>query len=268
MGTGEGSPRPAPETSLDSFRISGTVARLKGERWHPHEMAEILRKQEQMRIRVTGVDICGDIYITNRAAICRNTAEGRRRTEARIYSFVDYLRETGYDAGTLHFLTLTVRHGTSGSYRSMRETLDRVRSGWSSLRHTVKKEGVEYLAVIEPGERRGYPHLHLILAGASDGFCERLVNLWTDTYRLGLRVGQDWSCVDSIEHTGAYLRKYLCKQFDGSPDNLRWAELCYRERVRTFRMSRRASAWINDKYRDPLRGTGLMGALEVGYGEE
>lgn len=245
---------------------------LQGERWHRFEIAEILRRQERMRIRALCVDAEGDPFTTTKSAVCRFTIEGRRRTTARIYSFIDYLKMKGYDTTEMHFVTLTTRHDTTGSYRSHKETLNNLRWGWQLLRQHLAKQRktrnvpIEYLKVIEPGELRGYPHLHIIIAGGSDALCERLIGIWVDTYNLGVRDGQEWSVVRDIEHAGAYLRKYLIKAYeDDNPNRMKWAELCYRERIRTFSMSGPASRWIADKYRDPLKGLSMMGEKQIDY---
>jgi hypothetical protein len=230
-------------------------------------METILERQSKRRIKITGVDPEGEIFMHGVNPPTRFNEPGARRTEARIYSFIDYVKSIGEDTSTLHFMTLTVRNDRKRTYDSRRECLLKLRRGFDLLRMSLSKRHIEYLRVYEPGEKNGYPHIHLILVGASNRDCESLIRLWLN-YSDASPKGQEWSRVDNIEHAGAYLRKYLVKTYDirTTQTFLAWAELCYREGIRTFGMSKGASDYINNKYRNPLRGLCLTGEVSI-YGE-
>lgn len=130
----------------------------------------------------------------------------------------------------------------------------------------IRRAGAEYLAVIEPGEVGGFPHYHVVLLGASEAFCEALIARWCKTVDA-LPVGQNYSVVRDIRQTGAYIAKYLTKTLDSGLD-LKWLELCYRERVRTWSMTNRIRSKIAAKYRNPLTGLGLLGDAQMSWAVE
>jgi hypothetical protein len=253
-------------SSLDSFRIKVTDE----PRWHPFQMREILRMQSRLRIRGLGLDAEGEPYVVNKGAICRYSDEGVMRSKARLYSFIDYLRAEGRDVTALWFLTLTTAHSTSGSYLSMASTIDTLRGGWGGVRKILHKRDIEYLRIIEPGEKKGYPHYHIILSGASQGDIDSIIHIWCNKYHLGVPEAQKGVLVEDIEYAGSYIWKYVSKNIEGemTPQLVRWAELCYRKDVRVFGMTKRASQWIAAKYRDPIKGLGTAGPVEVMYEDD
>ena len=91
---------------------------------------------------------------------------------------------------------------------------------------------------MEPGCLNGFAHYHLPVLGASEAVCEALITRWCNITGA-LPVGQDYSFVQDIRNTGAYIAKYLSKTLDSEID-YRWLELCYRKRIRTWSMSREA----------------------------
>lgn len=208
-------------------------------------------------VQVRGVDCFGEHYSASIPCNYRWSPHIRRRNIAVIYSFCEICSELGYDASTVSFLTLTVRHPTKLTYGAASAALQELRRGWARVTREIRRAGVEYLAVIEPGEVGGYPHYHVVLLGASEAFCEAFIARWCKTVDA-LPAGQDYSVVRDIRNTGAYIAKYLTKTLD-SDINLKWLELCYRERVRTWSMTRRMRSLIAEKYKNPLAGLGTFG---------
>ena len=263
VGTGEGSPRPAPDSSLDSFYYKSAKVVFEGDRYHPLQFREFVSERVKASVRVRGIGPDGAAYQAVIPCTYRWSPHMRKRNLAVIYSFVDYVTERGYDASEVAFLTLTVRHPSRHTYRAASQCVDDLRRGWSLISHDFRQRDLEYLRVIEPGGKNGFAHYHIPVVGASEAVCERLIARWC-TVADALPVGQEYSFVRDIRQTGAYIAKYLSKTLDSELD-YRWLELCYRKRIRTFSMSRDARAYIAAKYRKPLRGLGTFGAVEMSW---
>lgn len=214
-------------------------------------------------VRVRGIDAFGEHFSASIPCTYRWSPHIRQRNLAVVYSFVDIASELGYDASEVAFLTLTVRHPARLTYRAGRDALEALRGSWRRLTRELRRDSVEYLAVIEPGEQNGFPHYHVVLLGASESHCERYIAFWCEAVDA-LPVGQDYSVVRDIRNTGAYIAKYLTKTLD-SDLNLKWLELCYRERVRTWSMTRRMRSTIAAKYRNPLAGLGTLGDIQMSW---
>jgi len=210
-----------------------------------------------------GVDAAGVPFSAAIPCNYRWTEHRRRENLAVIYSFVEYIEDAGYDSSTIAFITLTVRHPRKLSYPAAAAALAELRRGWSCVTREIRRADAEYLAALEPGELNGYPHYHLILAGASESLCRSLVAKWCNQVDA-LPVGQNWSIVNDIRLVGAYIAKYMSKTLDSELD-YKWLELCYRERVRTWSMSRAARSWIAAKYRSPTAGLGVLGDLQMSW---
>jgi hypothetical protein len=216
-------------------------------------------------VQVRGIDCFGEHFSAAIPCNYRWSPHIRRRNLAVIYSFCDICAELGYDASEVAFLTLTVRHPRKLTYGAASAALGELRRGWRHLTREIRRAGVEYLAVIEPGETGGFPHYHIVLLGASEPFCEALIRSWCKTVDA-LPVGQDYSVVRDIRQTGAYIAKYLSKTLDSDLD-WKWLELCYRERLRTWSMSRRIRSKIAAKYRNPLSGLCILGDAQMSWVE-
>jgi hypothetical protein len=257
VGTGEGSPRPAPDSSLDSFNYKSAKVVFKGDRYHPLQFRDFVFERVNASVRVRGIGPDGAAYRAVIPCTYRWSPHMRKRNLAVIYSFVDYVTERGYDASEVAFLTLTVRHPSRHTYRAASQCVDDLRRGWSLLSREFRRYDLEYLCVMEPGSENGFAHYHLAVLGASEAVCERLIDRWC-SITGALPVGQDYSLVKDIRNTGAYIAKYLSKTLDSELD-YRWLELCYRKRIRTWSMSREARKYIAEKYRNPLQGLGVFG---------
>jgi hypothetical protein len=257
VGTGEGSPRPAPGTSLDSFYYKSAKVVFKGDRYHPLQFREFVSERVNASVRVRGIGLDGAAYRAVIPCTYRWSPHMRKRNLAVIYSFVDYVTEREYDPSEVAFLTLTVRHPSRHTYPAAARCVDDLRRGWSLLSREFRRHSLEYLCVMEPGSSNGFAHYHLPVLGASEAVCESLITRWCNITGA-LPVGQDYSLVKDIRNTGAYIAKYLTKTLDSELD-YRWLELCYRKRIRTWSMSREARRYIAEKYKNPLRGLGVFG---------
>lgn len=256
-GGGVAPPGTAPLVPLDSFNHKSAKAIFRGERYHPLAFREFCRERASASVRVRGIDAKGAPYTASVPCNYRWMDHIRQRDLAVIYSWVEYIEEAGYDSAEVAFMTLTVRHPSRHTYPAASACIDDLRRGWSLISRDIRRSGLEYLRVIEPGERNGFAHYHLILAGASEAVCESLVGRWCSVVDAR-PAGQDYSVVVDIRQTGAYIAKYLSKTLDSELD-YRWLELCYRRRVRTFSMSRASRSYIAAKYRNPLKGLGTLG---------
>ena len=267
VGTGEGSPRPAPDpgnllSSLSNYKSAKVV--FEGDRYHPLAFRDFVSDRLNASVRVRGVDAQGVPFSAAIPCTYRWSPHMRKRNLATIYSWVDYVtEERGYDASEVAFLSLTVRHPRKHTYRAASQCVDDLRRGWSLLSRDFRRLDLEYLRVIEPGSKNGFAHYHIVVVGASEAVCERLIGRWCKVADA-LPVGQSYSFVRDIKKTGAYIAKYLSKTLDSELD-YRWLELCYRKRIRTFSMSRDARAYIAAKYRKPLSGLGTLGAAEMSW---
>ena len=257
VGTGEGLPRPAPGTSLDSFYHKSGKLKFQGDRYHPLQFREFVSERVNASVRVRGIGPDGAAYRAVIPCTYRWSPHMRKRNLAVIYSFVDYVTERGYDSSEVAFLTLTVRHPSRHTYPAAAACVDDLRRGWSLLSRDFRYQGLEYLCVMEPGSLNGFAHYHLPVLGASEAVCEALVTRWCNITGA-LPVGQDYSFVQDIRNTGAYIAKYLSKTLESDID-YRWFELCYRKRIRTWSMSREARKYISEKYHNPLSGLGVFG---------
>jgi len=159
-----------------------------------------------------------------------------------------------------HFVTLTVQHDLTGSFRSMSQAVADLRAGWEGIRKFVNRKGWKYLRVMEYGEeQRGssgnlHPHYHMIIIGASDSEINDMIGLWIRRLnKIGNKAdmkAQNVQYVDDIRNTQAYVSKYLSKSFeDNSKDERfwRWMELCYREGIRTFAVDTESAKAIEKK---------------------
>lgn len=249
------------DSPLDSFYHKAANRRFEGNRYHTVAFRDFVMDRLNAAVQVRGIDCFGEHFSASIPCNYRWSPHIRRRNLAVIYSFCEICSELGYDASTVSFLTLTVRHPRKLTYGAASAALQELRRGWRHLTREIRRAGVEYLAVIEPGETGGFPHYHVVLLGASEPFCEALIRSWCKTVDA-LPVGQDYSVVRDIRQTGAYIAKYLSKTLDSDLD-WKWLELCYRERLRTWSMSRRIRSKIAAKYRNPLSGLCILGDAQM-----
>ena len=225
-----------------------------------------------------GVDFAGEVMTASGKLRPRWSEYYQEITRARIYKWAEALTVLqGSEIGVMghvstdkaHFVTLTVRHDVSGSYRSMRETVEALRASWEGVRRRVNRSGWHYLRVMEPGGENGYPHYHMIIVGAEDQEIEEFVQAWLRACNKrgnsASRKGQNWQRAENIRNVGAYVVKYLSKSFKpeevGKRDALswwRWMELCYREGVRTYAMDQLSGRYIRKCYPGKLHGVGCM----------
>ena len=254
-----------PDSPLDSFYHKAANRRFEGNRYHTVAFRDFVMDRLNAAVQVRGIDCFGDHFSAGIPCNYRWSPHIRRRNLAVIYSFCEICSELGYDASTVSFLTLTVRHPTNLTYGAASAALGELRRGWARVTREIRRAGVEYLAVIEPGEVGGYPHYHVVLLGASEPFCEALIGSWCRTVDAR-PVGQNYSVVRDIRQTGAYIAKYLTKTLDSDLD-WKWLELCYRERLRTWSMSRRIRSKIAAKYRNPLSGLCILGDAQMSWVE-
>lgn len=267
VGVAAGSPAAAlPPLTISNISVQRpkkSVIDLQGERWHTKQFRLSALQYETFVFKYMGVDWLGNIQSCCNHLCPRWSSYRQKYTLGRIYSWAETaaLDNALFDKPlpVAHLVTLTVRHDTSGSYRSHKETVDKLRRGWSCIRCWLSRSGVRYLRVIEPGEKNGYPHIHMILIGASDEFCKELVSRWLNASPDSLRRGQDWQRVEDIRRVGAYVAKYLSKTVDrrDCPEYWRWMELCYRTRLRCFAMDARSSRYIKKKYSSKPSGVGV-----------
>lgn len=267
--------------ALDSLRISvqksregkkqhHSKTRFSPDRWHIMEFSEWAERAESARYLYTGVDVWGDIKLATGPLLGRWSAEYRRRMLAVVYSWAETATQQG---DTIHLVTLTARHGRSGSKPDMMATVDKLRQAWQGIRYSLSRSGCRYLRVIEPGEMRGYPHIHLVLSGASDDFCEALVQRWLSACPGALRAGQDWERCEDVQRVGAYVCKYLGKSLDFTPSRefWRWQELCYSCRLRTVAMDSESRRYIRDKYAAAAAAKtppAICGSTDIRYDSE
>lgn len=259
----------ATPSPLDSLNISVQkskkyMVQLDGEKWHTRTFRLFAQKYLEFVFTYEGVDCWGNYRYCRNNLTPRWSEYRRRYTLARIYSWSEAVAPLaglglGYDLPVAHLVTLTVKHDTKGSYPSMVDTVNKLRRGWSGIRYWLSRSGVRYLRVMEPGEKNGYPHYHIVLVGADDAFCEELIRRWLKVCPDSLRKGQDYQRVESIKNVGAYVAKYLSKSFEreDSVQYWRWLELCYRLRLRCFSMDSASSAYIKTKYLKMPSGVGV-----------
>ena len=256
-------PRPLTISKISVQGGAKRGIRLDGEKWHTRDFRLFARRYEVSVFRYMGVDWLGEITSCCNNLSPRWSTYHQRYTLARVYSWAESAAFENAYLGTplavAHLVTLTVRHDTSGSYRSHRETVEKLRAGWAAVRCWVSRSGVRFLRVIEPGEKRGYAHVHMVIIGASDAWCEALVRRWLDACPDASPRGQNVQRVEDVRRVGAYVAKYLSKSVErrDSPEYWRWMELCYRLRLRCFAMDAASSAYIKRKYGNKPAGVGV-----------
>ena len=271
--------------SLDSLCISRSLkkqrtnkTRFTGNCFHTRDFALWAIDRAVSRWGYLGLDAFGDPQTYSGHLLMRWSTERQQQNLALVYSWAE-AQQPGVDEmniiygdGVLplesaHFLTLTVRHDTRGTYADMKAALDCIRSAWRPLSRRLRRLNARYLRVIEPGEKRGYPHIHLIVAGLTDQQAAALIDAWVLVCNrrgnLALVEGQDWQRVDDIQNVGAYLAKYLTKSIKPEIDTSywRWMEICYREGIRCVSMDAKSRAYIHAKYPKSLPGG--IGMFEV-----
>lgn len=112
------------------------------------------------------------------------------------------------------FLTLTVPGKEWRSIHSQDEAYELISDAWHKLRRALKKKFGKFhaLRVVE-GQQDGYPHLHVLLAGAgiaSKGVLNTIRALWSYKYfdsfaNVDIKVVKNW------KHSVRYITKYLLK---------------------------------------------------------
>jgi len=281
---------PAEQVPLDYFHISRTSSKssidvdvhsrsLKSiltekkkkfpddERWHTLQFREFANNSLHSGWNYLGVDCMGEVTVNQGNFKPRWSREYMRRSMARIYKFAEACSVVSGASvdDTMHvgvpsaqFITLTVQHAVTGSYRSMKKTVENLRSAWEGVTRWVNRRGWHYLRVMEPGEENHYPHFHMVVVGATDEDVEEFKKKWVKSCeRRNIRVSskaQNSERVDDIHNVGAYITKYMSKSFgedNDSPDNewwWKWMELCYREHIRVYAMDEITSKYIRKCY--------------------
>ena len=171
----------ARDSPLDSFYHKAANCRFEGNRYHTLAFRDFVLERLNAAVQVRGIDCFGEHFSASIPCNYRWSPHIRRRNLAVIYSFCDICAELGYDASEVAFLTLTVRHPRKLTYGAASAALKELRRGWKRVTREIRRAGVEYLAVIEPGETGGFPHYHVVLLGASEAFCEALIGSWCKT---------------------------------------------------------------------------------------
>lgn len=256
------------QTPCEGKKQHHSKTRFSADRWHTLEFSEWAKTAESARYLYAGVDIFGDVKVASGPLLGRWSAEYRRRMLAVVYSWAETATQQG---DTIHLVTLTVKHGRSCSKPDMMATVDKLRQGWRGIIYTLSRSGCRYLRVIEPGEVRGYPHIHLVLSGASDEFCEALLQRWLSACPGALRAGQDWQRCEDVQRVGAYVCKYLGKSLEYSPTRefWRWQELCYSCRLRTVAMDSESRRYVRIKYSAAAAKTprAICGECVISFGD-
>jgi len=281
---------------LDSLTISGTnhtqkdfsaafkkavKTRFSGNHWHTRQFREWAEHAENTVICHTCVeapDADGnqDIGIYALPTNYAFATFAGKRNQGLVYSFAEAITGLPGLAGAplVHFITLTVPHGLTGSYGDMVQTVEALRVGWSGIRRYLNRWGCRYLRVIEPGGKRGYPHYHLIVLGLTAARAEQLVSRWLDVVPGAVRQAQDVQVVQDINNLGAYLTKtlgYVAKQWDDKRESVHWwhyQELRYRLGIRDIAMDQESRAYIAGKYKNPVSGLACCGETRVKWGQE
>ena len=226
-------------TPLDSLTISGTnhtqkdvsvafkkavKTRFSGNHWHTRQFREWAEHAENTVICHTCVEAPNengdqDIGIYALPTNYAFASYAGKRNQGLVYSFAEAITGLPGLAGAplVHFVTLTVPHGLTGSYGDMKQTVEALRAGWSGIRRYLNRWGCRYLRVIEPGGKRGYPHYHLIVLGLTSARAEQLLERWVSIVPGAVRQAQNVQEVQDINNLGAYLTKtlgYVAKQWD------------------------------------------------------
>ena len=198
-----------------------------------------------------------------------------KRNQGLVYSFAEAITGLPGLAGAplVHFVTLTVPHGLTGSYGDMKQTVEALRAGWSGIRRYLNRWGCRYLRVIEPGGKRGYPHYHLIVLGLTSARAEQLLERWVSIVPGAVRQAQNVQEVQDINNLGAYLTKtlgYVAKQWDDKRESVHWwhyQELRYRLGIRDIAMDQQSRAYIAVKYKNPVSGLACCGETRIQWGD-
>lgn len=196
-----------------------------------------------------------------------------QKNQALVYSFAEAVSgHTGVSGAPLvHFVTLTVPHGLTGSYGDMVQTVQALRAGWSGIRRYLHLWGCRYLRVIEPGGKRGYPHYHLVVVGLTARTVDQLRDRWLAVVPGAVAAAQDIQEVRDIENLGAYLTKtlgYVAKQWDEKRESIHWwhyQELRYRLGIRDIAMDAKSRGYISGKYKNPLSGLSCCGETKINW---
>ena len=250
------------------------------DRWHTLEFREFAQKVLKAKFYYVGVSDLAGVEIPGFETGFENDyfkkMEGgfsprwsdfhKEKSWARIYRFSEScfmedgcsMDEFGHvSASEIHMITLTVRHPVTGSYVSHKNTVDSLRASWSLVRRwvnsKVRSSGWRYLRVMEPGEIHHYPHYHMVVIGASMEEMEELKKRWLAAcHKIGNKAsekGQDIQVARDIKNVGAYLLKYIGKQYKQDDETYwQWMELCYREHIRVYAMDKKSSAYIKRVY--------------------
>jgi len=270
--------KPAPSaprtTTLDYSSISGTTTyggksrltraqrikyRFPDDIWYDRKFRAWALKYDSMRFRQLGLDYEGNIRINNGKYMLRWSDERKRKNLATIYSWCERV----LDVKAYYMVTLTVKHGTFGSYKDMADTVDMLRECWNGVRRFVNRRGWTYLRVMEPGEINHYPHYHMVICDVDNPEdVRKLVYLWLDTaHKLGNNASpkaQEVSYTKDVRKVGAYVAKYLSKTVEFDVTDMyfwRWMELSYRKGIRVFAMDKESSKYIKWKYLKLPKGT-------------
>ena len=281
---------------LDSLTISGTISRQKeissafkkavktrfsGNHWHTVQFREWAEQAEKTVICHTCVEAPDengqqDIGIYALPTTYAFAKFAGKKNQALVYSFAEAITGLPGLAGAplVHFLTLTVPHGLTGSYGDMVQTVEALRAGWSGIRRYLNRWGCRYLRVIEPGGKRGYPHYHLIVLGLTSATADQLLQRWVSIVPGAVRAAQDVQEVQDINNLGAYLTKtlgYVAKQWDEQRESVHWwhyQELRYRLGIRDIAMDAKSRKYISEKYQNPASGLCCCGETKINWGDE
>lgn len=281
---------------LDSLTISGTnhtqkdfsaafkkavKTRFLGNHWHTVQFREWAEQAEKTVICHTCVEAPDengqqDIGIYALPTTYAFAKFAGQKNQALVYSFAEAITGLPGLAGAplVHFITLTVPHGLTGSYGDMVQTVEALRAGWSGIRRYLNRWGCRYLRVIEPGGKRGYPHFHLIVLGLTPQRAEQLLQRWVSVVPGAAAAAQNIQEVRNIENLGAYLTKtlgYVAKQWDEKRDSVHWwhyQELRYRLGIRDIAMDAQSRGYISGKYKNTVSGLSCCGETRVKWGQE
>ena len=279
--------------SLDSLTISGTISRQKeissafkkavktrfsGNHWHTVQFRAWAEQAEKTVICHTCIEAPDsngyqDIGIYALSTTYAFAKFAGQRNQALVYSFAEAISgHTGVSGASLvHFVTLTVPHGLTGSYGDMVQTVEALRAGWSGVRRYLNRWGCRYIRVIEPGGKRGYPHYHLIITGLTLKTSEQLLSRWLHVVPGAAAAAQKIEVVQDINNLGAYLTKtlgYVAKQWDEKRDSIHWwhyQELRYRLGIRDIAMDAKSRKYISEKYKNPVSGLCCCGETKINW---
>lgn len=217
-------------------RIRGEIAANPA--WAPYqkqvrEFQRYFANTEEMNFRVSGLSFFeGDYYTVTREIpyVHRWTALYKSSVIARFYQLEQWLKENPCDVITM--LTLTTYHGYNKfgepseiSHATIEDGFNLLKhgadgkSGWDTLRKTIRMKGYQYVWVMEP-HKTGYPHIHVVIFGkVSEKDQERIKRLWhkygCGSYEHGAQFSEKKGS-DSIKSIRNYLMKYMIKAWRDS----------------------------------------------------